>query len=295
MSARKVVPPRAAVIGLGLVGGSLARDLAALGWRVLAHDRDAASLDAAIAADVVHEPIGDSGEVRADVILLAVPQSAFAAVLREAAPRLSRAPLVMDVCSTKRSAIAAAEAVGLADRFVGAHPMAGGHRSGWGASRRGLFEGAVVYLCRTRATSFDALDRARRFWTTLGADTRVMTPHAHDQLVGHTSHLPQVASRALALTLKDAGVLHDDLGAGGRDVTRLAGGDATLWTAIMLDNADVLLQALQGYERWLRGLRMALERHDERSLQMLLVEAKRWSEADDHDSPTSTNPARSPD
>lgn len=267
---------RALVIGLGLIGGSVARDLSARGWHVIAHDRHGPSLEDAISSGVVHERLA-AGNIAADVAVLAVPISTFRAVLNDLAPRLGRAALLMDVCSTKRTAIAAAEAAGVGERFVGAHPMTGDHRSGWAASHRGRFDGALVYLCRTRTTSERALSEARDFWETLGAGVQVTTAEAHDRLVAYTSHLPQVVSRALALALADGGTVRAELGPGGRDTTRLAAGDVDLWISILMDNADEVLPALSRHERSLAVLRRALERRDAGALGTLLAEARRWS------------------
>ncbi|NJD18999.1 MAG: prephenate dehydrogenase/arogenate dehydrogenase family protein, partial [Gemmatimonadetes bacterium] len=140
-----------AILGLGLMGGSLARDLAGLGHRVLGWDRDPGSVRAALAQGCIHRGRGSrpddfQGIEEADVVVLALPVAASRETLPALAPRL-RASLVTDVGSTKRHIVAAAQSLGLGDQFVGAHPLAGDHRSGWGASRSGLFRGATVFLC----------------------------------------------------------------------------------------------------------------------------------------------------
>jgi prephenate dehydrogenase len=176
---RRLTFRSAGVIGLGLIGGSVARDLAALGVRVLAYDRDPATMEMARAEGVVDEPLDASlaGLHDAEVVIVAVPVSSLSNVLA-AAPRLPHGRLITDVGSTKRSAIATAEAVGIGERFVGSHPMAGDHRSGWTASRRGLFAGARVYLCRTRDAHEDALTLAHELWRALGACPEVIDADA---------------------------------------------------------------------------------------------------------------------
>ncbi|MEX2153070.1 MAG: prephenate dehydrogenase [Gemmatimonadaceae bacterium] len=274
----------AGVIGLGLIGGSVARDLAALGVRVVAYDRDPATMESACAEGVVAEPLGTSltGLSDAEVVIVAVPVSALRDVLR-AAPPLPLARLITDAGSTKRSAIMTAEALGIGERFVGSHPMAGDHRSGWAASRRGLFNGAKVYLCRTRQSCEDAVTGAHDLWRALGGSPEEIAPDAHDRLLAYASHLPHAVSAALALTLESAGVTRAALGAGGRDATRLAGGSVEMWTAIARDNADDLLPCLVALEAHLQRLRAALERGDEASLRDLFRTARSWSFRDGAD------------
>ena len=137
---------RVAVIGLGLMGGSLARALAARGVRVLGYDSNWDHLAAAVREGVVHEELdsGLAGLETAEVVLLAVPVSATVSLLSRIAPWVRTARLIMDVASTKRTIIAAAETAGIGACYVGAHPLTGSHRSGWGASRASGFRGSSL-------------------------------------------------------------------------------------------------------------------------------------------------------
>jgi prephenate dehydrogenase len=251
---------RVSVVGLGLMGGSLARALAARGVEVVGYDRDDDSLRAAVAEGIVHDALDDTlaGVERSEVVVLATPVATTAALLTRLAPRLAGPALIMDVASTKRTIIAAAEAAGLGPRYVGAHPLTGSHRSGWGASRASLFEEARVFLCPSATTTPQALRRAESFWRSLRAGVEVLDAAAHDEQMAWRSHLPQAVSTALALTLRRANVSRSALGPGGRDVTRLAGGDPELWTGIMGDNAPAILEALAAMEEQLRLFRERL-------------------------------------
>lgn len=269
-----------AILGLGLVGGSLARDLHALGHRVLAYDRDVATLAAASREGIVRVALGWdlAGIEEADTIVLAVPIAAAPGVLAEVAARRGTS-LVTDVASTKRSVLAAAEVAGLAGRFVGAHPLAGDHRSGWGASRAGLFRGAPVFLCPARGAAPGALERAEALWRSVGAEPRVTDAAEHDWRMAWISHLPQAAATALALALAGAGLRARWLGPGGRDVTRLAASAADMWTDILLDNADEVAAALAALEASVADVRRSLERKDREGLGEALAAARRWKEA----------------
>lgn len=266
------------VVGLGLIGGSLARDLVSLGCRVTGYDTDEESLKAAGAAEIVQPSDASlSGFDGIDVAVFAVPVDALGDALRAATPRLDSARLILDVGSTKRSALVAAEQAGVADRFVGAHPMAGDHHSGWSASRTGLFDDAQVYLCPTKNTGPAALDLAHQLWFAIRACPQVTDAEAHDKLVAYTSHLPHAVSQALAQVLAHRGIARAELGPGGRDVTRLAASNPELWTAIMLDNADVLIAALAAFRGQLDGLTNALSARDATAVRSYLSAARDWA------------------
>ncbi|HJU76186.1 MAG TPA: prephenate dehydrogenase/arogenate dehydrogenase family protein [Gemmatimonadaceae bacterium] len=276
-------PDRVGIIGLGLMGGSLARDLAGHGAHVLAFDRDRAVLEAAHHAGIVQTVLDESlgGIENANTIVLAVPVSAAAGVLGALASRLAAdgARLITDVGSTKRSVVAAAESLGMGRQFVGSHPMAGDHRSGWMAARNGLYDNARVYLCPAPSTTDASLHAAQSFWNALGALPRMIDAAAHDRLVAFTSHLPHVVSTVVAQTLEQTGVRRADLGPGGRDVTRLAGGSPDAWTAIAADNADHLDEALAGFEVRISALRRALNPLNEAALRRIFVAGNAWFEA----------------
>src|SRR5690606_35860061 len=157
-------------------------------------------------------------------------------LLQRIAALTSTAPIT-DVGSTKRAALIAAEKAGLASRFVGAHPLAGDHRSGWNAARANLFRGATVFLCPSATSSPDAVAAVRSFWERLGGTCRIASAAEHDERMAWISHLPQVVASALANTLAAAEHPPADLGPGGRDTTRLAASSPALWGSICTTNA----------------------------------------------------------
>lgn len=270
-----------AVAGLGLIGGSVARDLAAAGVRVLGWDRDPAAVAAALGEGIVSAALGPGleGLEAADVLLLAVPVGAAAAVLEAAIPRLGGIRLVTDCGSTKGSIVAAAERLGIAERFVGGHPLAGDHRSGWEASRTGLFSDATVYLCPTEQSSPGAVALARELWSAIGGVPVELPAAEHDRRLAWISHLPQVVSSALAATLAAQGFRRADLGPGGRDVTRLAASSPSLWADILLDNAPRVVEGLAALEARIRSIRALIEAGDAPSIWTALHSAPSWSEA----------------
>lgn len=271
---------RVALIGLGLIGGSLARDLAARGARVLGHDSDPETLEAALHDGAIAEALGPGleGIEEADVVVLAVPVAAAPPLLEALRPRLDRARLVTDVGSTKRTIGLAAVRLGLGDRFVGAHPLAGDHRSGWAAGRPGLFRDARVFLCPTPATSAAARTLASTLWTTVGGRPEFVDADEHDRRLAWTSHLPQVTATALGAALAARGIDRAELGPGGRDTTRLAASAPGLWTDIALDNAASLAPAIAALEARLAELRGALEHGDAETVRRFFASGREWAD-----------------
>jgi prephenate dehydrogenase len=271
---------RAAVIGLGLIGGSIARDLHARGVAVSAYDVNPRDLEAAARDGVIDRALDAnlSGIEDAELVVIAVPVDAAPGVLAQVARAAHSATLVTDVGSTKSRIVAAAGALGIGDRFVGSHPMAGSHESGWRASRTGLFREARVYVCPTPNASMSVIRAANELWLELGARPTLIGPAQHDERLAWTSHMPQMVAGCLALALARAGVVRDELGRGGMDMTRLAGSSPAMWTGIALENVRALDEALAAAEGELAALRGLLARGDAADLRQRFVAAREWFE-----------------
>jgi prephenate dehydrogenase len=266
-----------AIVGLGLIGGSLARDLHSLGYRILGGDADRATLRDALREGIIHDALPEdlAGVEAAAIVVLAVPVTAAPGLLRALAPRL-RAVLVTDVGSTKRSILEAALTAGPSLRFIGSHPLAGDHGSGWAASRTELFLDRSVFLCPAPGSGRQALEQALALWRAVGARPVLDEASAHDARMAWLSHLPQAAASALASAIAGSGLHAAGLGPGGRDATRLAASSAELWAGILLDNADRVEPALAALEGSIAALRTALHQRDLPRLAHLLAVAKRW-------------------
>lgn len=270
---------RVAIVGLGLIGGSLARDLAARGHEVWGTDLHAGAARAGRRAGVLaggFRPDLD-GLPDCDVLALATPVDAVAALLARHGPALRRVPVVTDVGSTKSGIVRAAARAGLARTFVGAHPLAGDHRAGWGASRAGLFLGATVYVTPSAHAAPGAVSAVVRLWREVGAKVRRVTPAWHDRRMAAVSHLPQAGSTALALTLARQAIPRRALGPGGRDVTRLAASGTDVWTAILAENGPRVATMLGRYVGQLEQLRAALARGDRAAIRRALTRARAWA------------------
>lgn len=271
----------AAIAGLGLIGGSLARDLAAAGIEVTGADIDARSLEEAVREGVVAQEAGANlaGFENADVIVLALPADAVRAALDTLAAKNLRARLITDTGGTKCAAVAAADATPFADRFVGSHPFAGDHLSGWSAARTGLFRGARIFLTPSSRSSAEALSLAGELWQLVGGVAEIVEAAIHDERMAFASHLPQIASSALGAVLADAGIVRSELGSGGRDVTRLAGSSPDLWAPIALENAARLRGPLSALRSEIERFEQALAAGDGDALRRFFAQARAWSES----------------
>jgi prephenate dehydrogenase len=271
-----------AIVGVGLIGGSIGLALRdrKLAGQIVGVGRRPESLHKAKAAGAVHRTTRDMGEgVRdAELVVVCTPVGSIARHVREAAAACPQGALLTDAGSTKASIVRQLNgALPRSVAFVGSHPLAGSEKSGCEHARANLFDGRVVVVTPTRKTSEDDLQRTADFWSALGASVMVMSPVAHDRALAATSHLPHLLAAALARS-----TLRDDLplAAGGwRDCTRIAAGDAELWSQILLDNRDNILKTLGRFEKSLAGFRGAIERGDRRRLDQLLKEAKRIRDA----------------
>lgn len=260
------------------MGGSLAHDLVRAGVEVVAFDPDPDTGRGALASGVITELAGESleGFDSAELIVLATPVNVTPELLSVLSRRSGDA-VITDVGSTKRSTVDAAVRAGLGHRFVGAHPLAGDHRSGWAAARPELYRDATVFLCPAPDVAPGVLPKVSAFWESVGARTRVLTPLDHDERMAWVSHLPQVVASSLATTLAAAGRAQVELGPGGRDVTRLAASSPEVWAPICDSNADLLGTALDALITELRDFRDALDGQGGRRLLPLLARARDWS------------------
>ena len=240
---------RVAVAGLGLVGGSIARGLAAAGHHVTGLDAPAV-LRRARRAGAIAAAAASAAEAaaRCDVVFLAAPPRVNLRLLRELAAGGHRA-IVTDVGSVKRPICAEAVRLGLG-RFVGGHPMAGSAAAGFGASQAALFEGRPWVL--TPAAGRRPPRRLLALLRDLGARPVVTTPAQHDRAVAFLSHVPQIVAWALADAARADATTRRRLRLAGpawRDMTRIAGSPRRLWAQILEQNRDEVLRALAALRR----------------------------------------------
>ncbi|MGH7380458.1 MAG: prephenate dehydrogenase [Candidatus Methylomirabilales bacterium] len=270
---------RVAVVGVGLIGGSLAAACRKRGLveTLVGFDVDPAALQEAITLGLVDEAGGDAATVAAgaDLTVLAVPVGALEGVAAAIAPALGPAAVVTDVGSVKGALVSRLEARLPAGRYVPAHPIAGREFSGPAAAAASLFEGARCVLTPTPRTDRQALAQIRRLWEEVGAVVETMDPEEHDVIFAAVSHLPHAVAYALMNAMLDLKAEGRDVlpySAGGlRDFTRVAASDPSMWRDIFLANRPALLDALRGFRAALARVEAALTAGDGAAL---------WAECD---------------
>lgn len=275
---------RVAILGTGLIGGSVAAALRAGGLaREIVGHAPGGDADEARARGLVDRVADDpaSAVQAADLVVLAAPIPALPGLFAAIAPALADDALIIDCASTKRSTIAAARAAcGAAfARFVPSHPIAGGERHGPSAARGDLFEGCAVILCPHAQMQPGALARARATWSALGARVVEMDPVEHDELFAEVSHWPHAVAFALCGAIAAgprAQAAQRQAGAGLRDTTRIGASSAALWADILLDNRDAVLRCAGGFADELRKVTAALDAGDRDALVRHFDAASRW-------------------
>jgi prephenate dehydrogenase len=262
-------PGRAAVIGTGLIGGSIGMRLRTMGWHVTGHDRDPDRAARALALGALDE-VGHDPD--ATVTFVATPVLAIAAEARRALG--AGAGLVSDVGGVKASVVEA-----VADsRFVGGHPMAGSEQEGVDGADAALFEGATWVLTPTDGTDAAAYAQVRQIVGTLGAEVVTLPPERHDELVAVVSHVPHLAAAALMRLADERSEEHRALlrlAAGGfRDMTRIASGHPGIWPDICSDNRAAIVAVLDELTAALQHMRDVVAVDDRKELLAALEQAR---------------------
>jgi prephenate dehydrogenase len=268
-----------AIIGTGLIGGSLALDLRSSGFahRLIGVDRNPEHAEMARRLGLVDEMLPLEAAVAAPLIVVAVPVDEAVRLLPTLLDRIGPGQTVTDVCSTKRSLLQAVATHPRRDRFVAGHPMAGTEYSGPSAARPGLFSGRIGILCDVGFSAPDAVRMVEAMYTAVGMVLVYMDAERHDLHTAYVSHLSHVVSYALALTVldkeRDERQIFNLAGGGFASTARLAKSSPTMWTPIFRHNTDYLLAAVEAFQERLAEFRAALERGDSAALDALISRA----------------------
>jgi prephenate dehydrogenase len=264
---------RLAVIGTGLVGTSIALAACRGGAGCLGFDADAATLERASALG----PFGAAASLAeavagAELVVVAVPVGAAPAVVQEVLDQVGPETVVTDVASTKRALAALEDA-----RFVPGHPVAGGATGGPARATADLFDNATWFLTPTPASAAESVELVERFVSSLGARAVRTDADAHDRLLALTSHLPHALANVLMLRVAEAAETDDAplafAGASLREMTRLAGANASIWSDIFLENADEIAGAIGGFRSTLDELESALQAGDRAAVERSIAAA----------------------
>lgn len=268
------------ILGLGLIGGSMARAYAVAGHTVYAADLDESTLSFAMLSGAVHGRLDEETIPACELLLLAIYPGGSAKWLEDNGCLVDSGALVLDLCGIKQEVckrcFPVARKYGFT--FVGGHPMAGSHFSGFKYSRADLYKGAPMVLVPPRFDDIDLLQRVKDAMAPCGFGMfSVTTAEEHDRMIAFTSQMPHVLSNAFIKS--PTARQHKGFSAGSyKDLTRVAWLNAPMWSELFLENRDNLLFELNTYLDGLTAYRDALEARDGERLTALLEAGKKAKE-----------------
>ena len=268
------------LVGLGLIGGSFAKAYHAAGHTVLAFDTDRSTYDFAVLSGTVNGPLTDETLSTCDLILIAVIPSAAVGYLKQHAAHIGPKPVVIDCCGTKR--VVCTACFPLAEQFgftyLGGHPMAGTHNSGFKYATATMFHNAPMVLVPANHNDIELLSRVKELLAPAGFSRfSVTTAEQHDEMIAFTSQLAHVVSNAY-IKSPTAG-LHKGFSAGSyKDMTRVAWLAPKMWAELFLENKDFLMAELNTLIDNLRQYQDAMEHDDLPGLIQLLDDGRKRKE-----------------
>lgn len=268
------------VVGLGLIGGSFAKAYHQAGHRVLAWNRSRSVLDFAVVSGAVDGELNEENISACDLVLVTLYPQAAIDYLDRMGKHIGKKPMVLDCCGTKRVVCKAcfkiAERDGLL--YLGGHPMAGTHYSGYKYARADMYVGAPMVIVPPVYDDIGLLDRAKELLSPAGFGSySVTTADKHDEMIAFTSQLAHVVSNAY-IKSPTAG-MHKGFSAGSyKDMTRVAWLNAPMWAELFMENRDYLCRELEGIITELVKYKAAMETGDMETLTELLEDGKRRKE-----------------
>lgn len=268
------------IVGLGLIGGSFAKAYHEAGETVLACNRTEDTLRFAMLSGAVDGELTEENIGSCDLVIIAVFPEAAEAFLRRMAPHIGTKPVVIDACGTKRKICSMcfpiAEEYGFT--YLGGHPMAGTHKSGFKYARANLFHNAPMVIVPPSFDDIELLDRVKTLLAPVGFGCiSVTTAEKHDELIAFTSQMPHIISNAYIKSPTAAA--HKGFSAGSyKDLTRVAWLNPKLWAELFLENRDCILNELDWFIAALEQYRDAVKNDDSETLEKLLDDGRRRKE-----------------
>jgi cyclohexadieny/prephenate dehydrogenase len=275
---------RLALIGVGLIGGSIARAARALGIveTIVATSRAAPTRQRIEQLGIADKVVDTAAAavVDADLVIICVPIGAMGAVAREIGPHIKSGTILSDVGSVKGAVVRdIAPWIPSGVHFVPAHPVAGTEHSGPDSGFAELFVNRWCILTPPKGTDADAVELLSRFWTAFGANVEIMSPEHHDLVLAVTSHVPHLIAYNIVGTAFDLRLVTESeilkySASGFRDFTRIAASDPTMWRDIFLHNKDAVLEVLGRFNEDLATLTRAVRRGDGENLYNVFAERR---------------------
>lgn len=268
------------IVGLGLIGGSFAKAYHEAGVTVLASNRTEETLKFAMLSGAVDGELTEENIGNCDLVIIAVFPEAAEAFLKRMAPHIGKKPIVIDACGTKRKICSMcfpiAEEYGFT--YLGGHPMAGTHKSGFKYARANLYHNAPMVIVPPSFDDIELLDRVKTLLAPLGfGSISVTTAEKHDELIAFTSQMPHIISNAYIKS--PTAEKHKGFSAGSyKDLTRVAWLNPKLWAELFLENRDCVLSELDFFINALEQYRDAVKNNDFDTLERLLDDGRRRKE-----------------
>lgn len=268
------------IVGLGLIGGSFAKAYHEAGVTVLASNRTEETLIFAMLSGAVDGELTEENIGYCDLVIIAVFPEAAEAFLKRMAPHIGKKPIVIDACGTKRKICSMcfpiAEEYGFT--YLGGHPMAGTHKSGFKYARANLYHNAPMVIVPPSFDDIELLDRVKTLLAPLGfGSISVTTAEKHDELIAFTSQMPHIISNAYIKS--PTAEKHKGFSAGSyKDLTRVAWLNPKLWAELFLENRDCVLSELDFFIDTLEQYRDAVKNNDFDTLERLLDDGRRRKE-----------------
>jgi len=271
------------ILGIGLIGASLALSCRQrkLVDTIVGFGRNAANLKKAQELNIIDSGSTDlkTAVTGSDLIVLCTPVGVLAERVREMIPFLQDGCIITDAGSVKGPLVEEIDAlVPKTIHYVGAHPIAGGERSGLEAAREDLLTGAKCIITPTADTQAEALERVTGFWAEVGMQTLTMDAHEHDTVFGALSHLPHVVAYALMNTVANVKTAsHGDIlsmsGGGLKDITRIASSDPVMWRDICMKNKIPVVTLINQFQSALENIKTLIEQDQADALQETFADA----------------------
>jgi prephenate dehydrogenase len=265
------------IVGLGLIGGSMAKAYKASGdWKVLGFDRDVSTLSFSILAGAVDTPLSKDNIAECDLVLLALYPSATCEYIIENAALFKKDATVIDLCGTKEKvcAVGFEQAAIHGFTFIGGHPMAGTHNSGFKYSKANMFSGAPMVIVPPRFDDINLLDRVKKLLAPCAfGKFSVTTPGQHDKMIAFTSQLAHAVSNAYVKSPTAQG--HKGFSAGSyKDLTRVAKLNENMWAELFLENRENMIFELDSIINSLTEYKDAIQNNDFDRLRDLLRDGR---------------------
>ena len=282
MSAKPIFK-RAAILGVGLIGGSIARVLkkSSLAAQVVGSGRSRENLDAALKLGVIDEALSaEEAVIGADLVILCMPVLSIIPTLEKVADNIEKGALVTDVGSTKKEIVRQAAKIA-ADRFtfIGSHPIAGSEKTGAAASFDALFEGRKCIITPPKGAPKGALEKLKKLWQEAGMEVVEMDTAQHDSVMAAVSHLPHIAAYALVNTMRGESGSREliKFAAGGfKDFTRIAASSPEMWADIVTANGQSVTELIRKMKEQLSLIEDAIENNDRAKLLRLFRESQKF-------------------